>query len=155
MIVDLKAKIEDELDGLLRALVYQTGSVDLSEGFRNLRERTFGRYEIVLPWLGPYLASSRVYEHWIPLVRTILGEFFLLHSAGVFLSLPGSAAQHYHTDGPHLDIEQELPCHALNVFLVLTEVGKFNGTALISGSHRLRGGFRRRSRPLPLRLIRP
>ena len=52
---------------------------------------------------------------WLPLVRAILGPDAALIHTGCILSLPGSVAQPWHSDGDHLDPHSQLPPHCLNV----------------------------------------
>lgn len=68
-------------------------------------------------------------------MRAILGDCNFIH-AGCMLSLPGSEAQPYHQDGPHLH-KNHLPVHALNVFVPLVDLRVANGpTEFIPDSHR-------------------
>jgi len=118
---------------------------ELERGFESFRERGGGRYDMNVPALSDdpsfaFLAAPDA--PWMPAVRAFLapptlaeasgssggssggggcsgggaddGEVKLIHS-GVFLSLPGSATQVYHTDGVHLSAVEQLPPHALNV----------------------------------------
>mmetsp|Transcript_21399 Transcript_21399/g.48298 ORF Transcript_21399/g.48298 Transcript_21399/m.48298 type:complete len:475 (-) Transcript_21399:520-1944(-) len=114
---------------------------ELERGFVAFRERGAGRFDMNVPALeGPrfdFLRSANA--PWMPLVRSLLTEkgaaapagqgrdrsgsssappdddsVKLIHM-GVFLSLPESSIQPYHTDGVHLSAECQLPPHALNV----------------------------------------
>lgn len=52
---------------------------------------------------------------WLPLVKRLLGDKVTLIRIGCMLSLPGSEAQKWHSDGPHLHSTLQLPPHCLNV----------------------------------------
>ena len=133
---DLQVLIMNEFDRLSEAFAYQTRVLDPTEGFSNFRQRGSGRFEIIPHWLQNYVDEKLSPLPWLPLVRAILGPDFVSHGMGVFISTPGAEAQKYHTDGPCLDYTRDLPCHALNVFVALDDVGPKNGTEIIPESHR-------------------
>ena len=122
----------------------------LKIGFSNFRERSSGRYEIILPNL--YDMISRVAQKasnnenckatkpselpvWIPLIQSILGNHYSLMASGIFISVPGAKNQPFHMDGPPLSDKYNLPTHAVNLFIPLVEVDEHNGTQFEIGSH--------------------
>lgn len=118
---------------------------DLAQGFVNFRERGNGRFDMNVPALdGPdFDFLRRADAPWMPLVRAMLSgssaqvkECKLIHM-GVFLSLPGSDTQVYHTDGVHQSAVVQLPPHALNVFVPLIDLAdrKAGPTEFSLGSH--------------------
>jgi len=77
---------------------------------------------------------------WLPLVHRALGDDAVLAYAGLVLSFPGSVAQPWHADGPHLFGADGLQCppHALNVFVPLEDVEpRLGPTEFLPGTHRL------------------
>ena len=58
-------------------------------------------------------------------------------NVSVVVSTPGAPAQGWHADGGHVDLQQHLPCHCLNVFLPLIPVRRVDlgPTELRPGSH--------------------
>jgi hypothetical protein len=76
----------------------------------------------------------------VALVRETLDPDAILEAYGAVVSLPGSAEQHTHRDGPLLfsnDISPLLPAHALTFGIPLLEMNELHGTtALFPGSHR-------------------
>ena len=73
---------------------------------------------------------------WMPLVRALLGAAARLCHVGVMLSLPGSAPQQWHSDGPHMHHSQQLGPHALNVFVPLVALTPANGpTEFVPTTH--------------------
>ena len=112
---------------------------ELTDGFDVLRERGRGRYDMELPVFETPLfrfLTDLQDAPWMPVVREILGEDVVLIHKGCFLSLPGSDAQDYHQDGPHLSQKVQRPCHAINVFVPLVDLSLRNGpTEFQPGSH--------------------
>lgn len=101
----------------------------LDVGFMNFRERGKGRFDLNPPALleAEYEELRRVDLNegpsWIPLVEAMLDDqtgnpIKLIHS-GVFMSMPDSDTQVYHTDGVHLSEVCHLPPHAVNVMRIL------------------------------------
>ena len=72
----------------------------------------------------------------MPIVKQILGKDVSLIHKGMFMSLPGAAAQDYHQDGPHLTTQYQRGCHAINVFIPLVDLTMQRGpTEFCIGSH--------------------
>jgi ectoine hydroxylase-related dioxygenase (phytanoyl-CoA dioxygenase family) len=41
-----------------------------------------------------------------------------------------------HSDGPHMSLTSDLPCHCLNIFIPLIDIDEYNGpTEIKPGSH--------------------
>jgi ectoine hydroxylase-related dioxygenase (phytanoyl-CoA dioxygenase family) len=73
---------------------------------------------------------------WMPLVKAILGDDVKRLSSSCILSLPGSDAQPWHSDGEHVEPTMHLPPHCLNVFIPLVNMTKdFGPTQFVPGSH--------------------
>jgi len=111
---------------------------ELADGFDVLRERGRGRYDMEVPAFSnpqfDFLTSPDA--PWTEVVKTILGDEYSLVHKGAFLSLPGSSAQIYHQDGPHLTDRYQKPCHAVNVFLPLISLTMKHGpTEFCIGTH--------------------
>ena len=60
-------------------------------------------------------------------VRGVLGKDCVVINKSLVVSLPGAETQAWHSDGPHLDLGKDLPCHCLNVFVPLVDVDMTNG----------------------------
>jgi hypothetical protein len=112
---------------------------ELQDGFDLFRERGFGRYDMELPAFDEprfnFLTDIKK-APWMPIVREILGKNVMLIHKGMFLSMPGSAAQVYHQDGIHLTTQYQKPCHAINVFVPLIDMTMQHGpTEFCLGTH--------------------
>ena len=114
---------------------------ELADGFDVFRERGRGRYDMQPPaFESPDFDFLTDLEKapWMPVVRKILGEEVVLVHKGAFLSIPGSATQVYHQDGPHLTQKYQRECHAINVFIPLVQLNEKNGpTEFCIGTHYL------------------
>ena len=86
------------------------------------------RYDMVIPDFDTskfsYLNKD---ADWMPAVKSILGDDCDCIYKGVMLSLPGSFAQPWHQDGPHLSERTHLGAHCLNVFVPLVDLTIING----------------------------
>ncbi len=72
---------------------------------------------------------------WWPLVAAVLGEDAEHSFSGVVFSEPGSPAQYWHTDSPHVAREHRA-AHAINVLVALHDVPMAMGpTECARGSH--------------------
>jgi hypothetical protein len=112
---------------------------ELADGFDIIRERGRGRYDMQIPSFDDgkfdFLTNLET-ARWMPVIRQILGNDATLVHKGSFLSLPGSDAQVYHQDGPHLTTKYQRPCHAVNVFIPLVDLHDKNGpTEFCVGTH--------------------
>lgn len=112
---------------------------ELADGFDIIRERGRGRYDMQIPLFDDskfdFLTNLKT-ARWMPVIRQILGDDATLVHKGSFLSLPGSDAQVYHQDGPHLTTKYQRSCHAVNVFIPLVDLYHKNGpTEFCLGTH--------------------
>lgn len=112
---------------------------ELADGFDVFRERGSGRYDMQVPLFDNeqfrFLTDIKN-AAWMPVVKKILGEDATIVHKGAFLSMPGSATQIYHQDGPHLTTKVQRPCHAINVFIPLVDLNMKNGpTEFCVGTH--------------------
>ena len=72
--------------------------------------------------------------------RDTSGEWRLLGQS-VVMSTAGALEQQWHSDGSHVNVNEHLPCHVLNVFMPLVDLTMENGpTELRPGSHYLTRG---------------
>ena len=78
------------------------------------------------------LAGSAV----LTLARDALGGAAALVNTSVLMALPSASTQGWHADGGHLSLSEHLPCHCLNVFVPLVDMGLAEGpTEYRPGSH--------------------
>ncbi len=112
---------------------------ELADGFDVFRERGKGRYDMQLPIFDKEqfcFLTDLEKASWMPIVKKILGDDATMVHKGAFLSMPGSSAQVYHQDGPHLTTKYQRPCHAINVFIPLVDLCMQNGpTEFCVGTH--------------------
>ena len=73
---------------------------------------------------------------WLPVVQQILGGQARLQHFGCMMSLPSSATQNWHSDGPHRSKHTHLPAYMLNCFVPLVDMTRaLGGTQIQPGSH--------------------
>ena len=118
-----------------QALGTKTIGIGSAAGFQEIVQRSPGRWDI------PVTPSEFGVEHqslpWWPLIADTLGTDAEHAFSGVVYSDPGSPAQFWHIDSPHVTAEHQQP-HALNVMVALHDITLAMGpTELASGSHRL------------------
>ena len=120
---------------VMAALGTQDIGIGSATGFDEVVQRSPGRWDIPI---SP--AAFGVDERslpWWPLIAEILGADAEHAFSGVVYSDPGSPAQCWHIDSPHLHAEHR-PAHALNVMIALHDIPLTMGpTELARGSHRL------------------
>lgn len=104
-------------------------------GYDELVLRSPGRWDVPI---SPGEFGLRVAElPWWPLVTAVLGQGAEHSFSGVVFSEPGSPAQCWHIDSPHVDASHRPP-HALNAMLALHDIPLEMGpTEIATGSHRL------------------
>jgi hypothetical protein len=118
-----------------QALGTQTIGIGSAAGFHEIVQRSPGRWDI------PVSPADFGVEHhslpWWQLIADTLGTDAEHAFSGVVYSDPGSPAQFWHIDSPHVSAEHQRP-HALNVMVALHDITLAMGpTELASGSHRL------------------
>ena len=121
---------------VMSALGTQPIGIGSAAGFDEVVQRSPGTLghphltEMSLALMSPTLP-------WWPLITAVLGEDSEHSFSGVVYSDPGSPAQHWHIDSPHVSADY-LPPHALNVMIALHDTPLSMGpTELAKGSHRL------------------
>ena len=125
----------DRSGEVMAALGTQTIGIGSAAGFDEVVQRSPGRWDIPI---SP--DEFGVDEHalpWWPLITAVLGEDAEHSFSGVVYSDPGSPAQCWHIDSPHVSADH-LPAHALNVMIALHDTPLAMGpTEIARGSHRL------------------
>eukprot|EP00965_Chrysotila_dentata_P041208 1367612-Pleurochrysis_carterae.AAC.2 len=105
-----------------------------------IKMRSVGRYDLQLPELRSDAFAFLFDEApWMGLVRAALGADAQLTHCGCMLSFPGSTAQPWHSDGPHIRCSDDsfvAPLHAVNVFVPLVDLcASLGPTEFVPGSH--------------------
>ena len=122
-------------DQVMSALGSQSIGIGSAAGFDEVVQRSPGRWDIPIS-PDEFEVDERALPWW-PLITAVLGEDAEHSFSGVVYSDPGSPAQCWHIDSPHVSAEH-LPAHALNVMIALHDTPLAMGpTELAKGSHRL------------------
>ncbi|MEK9586299.1 MAG: phytanoyl-CoA dioxygenase family protein [Halieaceae bacterium] len=122
-------------DQVMSALGTQPIGIGSAAGFDEVVQRSPGRWDI--PISPDEFGVDEPALPWWPLIAAVLGEDAEHSFSGVVYSDPGSPAQHWHIDSPHVSADY-LPPHALNVMIALHDTPLSMGpTELAKGSHRL------------------
>lgn len=122
-------------DQVMSALGTQSIGIGSAAGFDEVVQRSPGRWDIPIS-PDEFGVDERALPWW-PLIAAVLGEDAEHSFSGVVYSDPGSPAQYWHIDSPHVS-EDHLPAHALNVMIALHDMPLSMGpTELAKGSHRL------------------
>ena len=122
-------------DQVMSALGTQSIGIGSAAGFDEVVQRSPGRWDI--PISPDEFGVDERAQPWWPLIAAVLGEDAEHSFSGVVYSDPGSPAQYWHIDSPHVS-EDHLPAHALNVMIALHDTPLSMGpTELAKGSHRL------------------
>lgn len=122
-------------DQVMSALGTQSIGIGSAAGFDEVVQRSPGRWDIPIS-PDEFGVDERALPWW-PLIAAVLGEDAEHSFSGVVYSDPGSPAQYWHIDSPHVS-EDHLPAHALNVMIALHDTPLSMGpTELAKGSHRL------------------
>lgn len=120
---------------ITEALGTQAIGIGSAAGFFEIVQRSPGRWDIPIS-PSEFGVEDRSLPWW-PLVADILGHDAEHSFSGVVYSDPGSPAQCWHIDSPHVAAEYRPP-HALNIMIALHDIPLAMGpTELASGSHRL------------------
>jgi hypothetical protein len=120
---------------VMAALGPQTIGIGSAAGFDEVVQRSPGRWDIPIS-PDEFGVEDRALPWW-PLIAAVLGEDAEHSFSGVVYSDPGSPAQCWHIDSPHVSADH-LPAHALNVMIALHDTPLAMGpTELARGSHRL------------------
>ena len=122
-------------DQVMSALGTQSIGIGSAAGFDEVVQRSPGRWDIPIS-PDEFGVDERALPWW-PLIAAVLGEDAEHSFSGVVYSDPGSPAQHWHIDSPHVSANH-LPAHALNVMIALHDMPVTMGpTEIARGSHRL------------------
>ena len=122
-------------DQVMSALGTQSIGIGSAAGFDEVVQRSPGRWDI--PISPDEFGVDERDLPWWPLIAAVLGEDAEHSFSGVVYSDPGSPAQHWHIDSPHVSANH-LPAHALNVMIALHDMPVTMGpTEIARGSHRL------------------
>lgn len=106
------------------------GSVN---GYDEIVQRSQGRWDIPIS-PAEFGFDAKAFPWW-PLIVRLLGEDAEHAFSGLVSSDPGSPAQEWHIDSPHVSAEH-LPAHAVNVFVAIEDVSMAMGpTEFAVGSH--------------------
>jgi len=109
-------------------------------GFLEIVQRSPGRWD--LPISPRQFGTTDHALPWWPLVAAVLGPDAEHSFSGVVYSEPGSPAQYWHIDSPHVEAAHRAP-HALNVLVALHDIPLEMGpTEIARGSHRLTNHLR-------------
>lgn len=122
-------------------LIAESGSnfgIGIKNGFKEIVQRHQARFEM------PYGANHKKFDvvlenqPLMALVKKVLqSDDVIVANRSFVISLPGAEAQGWHSDGPHVSVNEYLPCHVLNVFVPLVDVDDTNGpTEFRPGSQR-------------------
>lgn len=130
-------------DQVMAALGAQSIGIGSAAGFDEVVQRSPGRWDIpITP--NEFGVEDRALPWW-PLVAAVLGDDAEHSFSGVVYSDPGSPAQCWHIDSPHVS-EDHLPAHALNVMIALHDTPLAMGpTEIARGSHRLTNHLQNRA----------
>ena len=109
-------------------------------GYNEIVQRSPGRWDV--PITPQEFGMVDRDMPWWGLVASMLGEDAEHAFSGVVSSDPGSPAQHWHTDSPHVSAGH-LPAHAINVLVALHDTPLVMGpTECARGSHVLTNHLR-------------
>jgi len=112
-------------------------------GYHEIVQRSPGRWDLPISPAQFGICVKQV--PWWPLVAMVLGDDAEHSFSGIVFSDPGSPAQCWHIDSPHLDAAHLKP-HALNVLVALDDVSMDMGpTEMAVASHLLTNHHRNRA----------
>ena len=130
-------------DHIMSTLGSQSIGIGSAAGFDEVVQRSPGRWDIPIS-PDEFGVEDRALPWW-PLITAVLGDDAEYSFSGVVYSDPGSPAQCWHIDSPHVS-EDHLPAHALNVMIALHDTPLAMGpTEIARGSHRLTNHLQNRA----------
>ena len=110
--------------------------IGIKNGWKEIVQRHSNRYEMTFRMDTEIFKSASENPVVLALVTAILGPKPKVINVSVVMSLPHSQDQSWHSDGPHLSLSSDLPCHCLNVFIPLVDIDHENGpTSIRPESH--------------------
>lgn len=111
-----------------------------ANGYMEIVQRSLGRWDV--PITLEQFGVDDAELPWRPLISDVLGEDAEHSFSGVVSSDPGSPAQYWHADSPHMSSEHR-EAHALNVMVALHDIPMEMGpTECARGSHFLTNHLR-------------
>ena len=118
---------------LKQALGAREIGIGSAAGYVEIVQRSPGRWDVPIAPQQFGLVDTEM--PWWPLVTAVLGEDAEHSFSGVVSSEPGSPAQYWHTDSPHVTPDHR-EAHAINVLVALHDVPMVMGpTEFARGSH--------------------
>lgn len=136
-----RGKAMDNYQEIRRRIIPESGhrfGVGIRNGFKEIVQRHENRYE--MPYRMTEIGSLMYADTPIikRMVSSILGAEYHIPNVSLVLSDSGAMDQGWHADGPHMSVEEVLPCHCLNVFIPLVDVTAANGpTSFRPESHHM------------------
>ena len=110
--------------------------IGIKNGWKEIVQRHPNRYEMTFRMSSEVFKSASENPVVLALVTAILGPKPKVINVSVVISLPQAQDQSWHSDGPHLSLSSDLPCHCLNVFIPLVDIDQENGpTSIRPESH--------------------
>lgn len=102
--------------------------IGVKNGFKEIVQRHPKRYEMTYKMDLDYFDYFQNNPILVNLVSKILDtENPIVANRSLVISMPGSEDQTWHIDGPHMSLENDLPCHCLNLFIPLINVSLEHG----------------------------
>lgn len=118
---------------VMAALGDREVGIGSAAGYHEIVQRSPSRWD--LPISSAQFGTRVEQLPWWPLVRKVLGDDAEYSFSGIVYSDPGSPAQCWHIDSPHLDAAHLQP-HALNVLVALHDIPMAMGpTEIAVASH--------------------
>lgn len=114
-----------------------SGVESINYKFKEVSIRCLGRLDIRYDMnIAPFNDKRLMDPPFLPFIHKMLGDDAELRYCGLILSYPGSSDQPFHADGLHLFGSLQVPMHALNVFIPLTDITlELGPTEFIPYSH--------------------
>ena len=132
-VATLLAVSHERFQAIRSALGTKEIGIGSAAGYDEIVQRSPGRWDV--PITPQQFGVVDRDMPWWGLVSAILGEDAEHSFSGVVSSDPGSPAQHWHTDSPHV-ARDHLPAHAINVMVALHDIPLAMGpTEFARGSH--------------------
>ena len=124
---------QGRIDEVMSALGSREIGIGSAAGYLEIVQRSPGRWD--LPISPRRFETNSKELPWWPLVAAVLGNDAEHSFSGVVFSEPGSPAQCWHIDSPHVHAEHHA-AHALNVLVALHDIPMEMGpTEVAQGSH--------------------
>lgn len=115
-----------ELNALMESNNLSLG-IGIKEGYKEIVQRHSKRFEMTFGMTDEIFNTAINNSMILSTVSAILGSDFIVINRSLVISLPGAADQSWHSDGPHMSLTEDIPCHCLNVFIPLIDISVLNG----------------------------